>query len=84
MKGKHTGRVFRIHYGTQANIEELDKGGYPVCRWCFVPLGELTTGDVMLAQKIALKTNEPAALNVANRLLGRQSLRRVHRSEGRP
>lgn len=49
-----------------------------------MPLGELTTGDVMLAQKIALKTNEPAALNVANRLLGRQSLRRVHRSEGRP
>jgi hypothetical protein len=34
--------------------------------WCFGPLGYLTVGDVMLAQKIALETNENAALQVAN------------------
>jgi hypothetical protein len=35
--------------------------------WCFVPRGQLVPGDVMLAQKIALETNETAALAVANR-----------------
>jgi hypothetical protein len=35
--------------------------------WCFVPEGGLVAGDVMLAQKIALETNERAALAVANR-----------------
>jgi hypothetical protein len=33
--------------------------------WCFVPKGSLVAGD--LAQKIALETNERAALAVANR-----------------
>jgi hypothetical protein len=35
--------------------------------WCFVPEGNLVAGDVMLAQKIALETNERAALAVAYR-----------------
>ena len=35
--------------------------------WCFVPLGYLVPGDVMLAQKIALETDEVAAVSVANR-----------------
>jgi hypothetical protein len=35
--------------------------------WCFVPSGHLVAGDVMLAQKIALETNERAALVVANK-----------------
>jgi len=34
---------------------------------CFVPMGHLVPGDVMLAQKIALETNEVGALAVANR-----------------
>jgi hypothetical protein len=51
-----------------ANVEELDKLGNPIVRYCFIPKGDLVPGDVMLAQKIALETNELAALAVANRL----------------
>jgi hypothetical protein len=56
--GSDTGTHYRIHYGTQTNIEELSHAGQRVCRWCFVPEGNLVAGDVMLAQKIALETNE--------------------------
>lgn len=35
--------------------------------WCFGPEGYLPVGDVMLAEKIALETDEHAALAVANR-----------------
>ena len=68
--GSHSGSVFRIHHGTQTNIEELNNAGEPVCRWCFMPVGYLAAGDVMLAQKIALETNEAGALSIANRLMG--------------
>jgi hypothetical protein len=33
------------------------------------PEGNLPTGDILLAQKIALETNEQATLQVANRTL---------------
>jgi len=33
---------------------------------CFAPVGPLVRGDVMLAQKIALETNDHSALAVAN------------------
>ena len=66
--GSDSARVYRIHHGTQTNVEQLDSIGKPVCRWCFVPEGNLAAGDVMLAQKIALETNERSALAVANRL----------------
>jgi hypothetical protein len=65
--GCHTGKRYRIYYGTAANIEELDKVGRPLIRYCFVPIGDLVPGDVMLAQKIALETDELAALAVAKR-----------------
>jgi hypothetical protein len=65
--GCDSGTVYRIHHGTQANIDQLDALGQPVCRWCFVPRGGLVAGDVMLAQKIALETYESSALGVANR-----------------
>ena len=65
--GSDTGTHYRIHYGTQTNIEELSHAGQRVCRWCFVPEGNLVAGDVMLAQKIALETNERGALAVAHR-----------------
>ena len=58
-----SGSVFRIYHGTQTNIEELNNAGEPVCRWCFMPVGYLAAGDVMLAQKIALETNEAGALS---------------------
>jgi hypothetical protein len=63
-----SGRRYRIYHGTQFNIEELDGEGDAVAALCFVPEGRLAVGDVMLAQKIALETNEMAALVVANRI----------------
>jgi hypothetical protein len=64
--GSDTGTRYRIHHGTQTNIEELSHTGHHVCKWCFVPEGDLVAGDVMLAQKIALETNERGALSVAH------------------
>jgi hypothetical protein len=63
--GNESGTVYRIHLGQQANVEQLDGFGQTVCAWCFVPEGNLVAGDVMLAQKIALETNERAAIAVA-------------------
>ncbi|MEH2532928.1 hypothetical protein V1277_000688 [Bradyrhizobium sp. AZCC 1588] len=65
--GSHTGTRYRIHHGTQTNIEEISGTGQHVCKWCFVPDGDLVAGDVMLAQKVALETNERGALAVAHR-----------------
>jgi len=65
--GCHTGRRYRIRHGTTTNVHEMDDAGRPVVGWCFVPSGDLVAGDVMLAQKVALETNEGAALEVARR-----------------
>jgi hypothetical protein len=65
--GCHTAKRYRIYYANVANVEELDKVGRPMVRYCFIPKGDLVPGDVMLAQKIALETDELAVLAVANR-----------------
>lgn len=65
--GGTTGKRYRINHGRQQNIEELDERGRRVAGLCFLPEGQLVAGDVMLAQKIALETNERGALAVANR-----------------
>jgi hypothetical protein len=65
--GGDSGRRYRIRHGTGTNVYEIDDAGRPIVGWCFVPLGQLVAGDVMLTQKIALETNERAALEVANR-----------------
>ena len=65
--GCDSGRRYRIHYGRVTNVHEIASAGQPVTGWCFVPSGHLVAGDVMLAQKIALETNERATLAVANR-----------------
>ncbi len=49
------------------NIHEIDDDGHSILGWCFVPRGNLVAGDVVLAQEIALETNETGALAVANR-----------------
>jgi hypothetical protein len=67
VRGCHSGKRYRIRRGRQMNIDELDKHGEQVAVWCFGPEGHLPVGDVMLAQKIALETDEHAALAVANR-----------------
>jgi hypothetical protein len=65
--GGTTGKRYRIYHGTCANVIELDTTGAPVMGLCFVPVGQLAGGDIMLAQKIALETCEAAALAAANR-----------------
>jgi hypothetical protein len=75
--GCHSGKRYRISHGTSMNIHELDGGGQPCVGWCFAPTGYLVAGDVMLAQKIALETNERGALAVANKFsvpTGRRSM----------
>lgn len=71
--GCDSGRRYRIHYGTAGNVHELDDTGIPRLGWCFVPAARLVPGDVMLAQKVALETNERLALEVANKFLVRVS-----------
>jgi hypothetical protein len=67
--GCDSGTVYRIHHGFQGNVEQLDeRGEQAVCRWCFGPEDLVVAGDTMLAQKIALETDEIAALRMANRL----------------
>jgi hypothetical protein len=65
--GCHSGRRYRIRYGTATNIYELDYAGRPQSVLCFVPNRPLAAGDVMLAQKIALETDEWSAVAVAKR-----------------
>jgi hypothetical protein len=67
--GSHSGKRYRIHHGTAANIHEIDGAGRPRTGWCFVPNADLVAGDVMLAQKIALETDERSALAVARKFL---------------
>src|SRR4051812_9830991 len=63
--GSQSGRRYRIRQGTSANVIELDGHGRAVMGWCFVPRDNLASGDVMLAQKIALENDECGALKVA-------------------
>ena len=69
--GCHTGKRYRICHGNGANIVELDDRARPITGWCFVPNEHLVAGDVMLAQKIALETDEQGALAKANRFTPR-------------
>ena len=64
--GCHTGKRYRVCHGTGANVFELNDAGLPRKGWCFVPNEYLVAGDVMLAQKIALETDERVALATAN------------------
>jgi hypothetical protein len=64
--GCHTGMRYRINDDRGMNVYQLDEDGRPLVGWCFVPRDDLVAGDVMLAQKIALETDERGALAVAN------------------
>ena len=69
--GCHSGKRYRIYRGTAQNVFEVDDAGQLKLSLCFTPSGKLVAGDVMLAQKIALETDENGALAVANRFLPR-------------
>ena len=62
--GCHSKRRYRIQHGR--SVLELDRYGHPRAALCFVPNEQLVPGDVMLAQKIGLETDERGALAVAN------------------
>jgi hypothetical protein len=66
--GRATRRRYRVQYGSVANVQEIDFEGCYGPFLCFAPGGYLVPGDAMLAQKIALETDELATLAVANRL----------------
>ena len=76
--GSHSKKRYLITSGAQPyNVIELGKNGWFKSqaaikqRYCFVPSnGARAAGDVMLAQKIALETDEQAALKVANTPMG--------------
>jgi hypothetical protein len=67
VKGSHSGKRYRIRSVRQMNVEELDDRGRPIAVWCFLPEKYVPAADVMLAQKIALENDEPAAMAIACR-----------------
>jgi hypothetical protein len=71
--GCDSGKRYRLHYGAVSIVHEIDADDCPKIGWCFAPVGYLVAGDIMLAQKIALETNESGALAVANRILPKKS-----------
>jgi hypothetical protein len=74
--GCDTGRRYRIYHGSATNVYEIDHAGCLNVGRCFMPVGNLVAGDVMLAQKIALETNECGALAVAKGFPLTRELRR--------
>jgi hypothetical protein len=56
------GGRYRINHGDVYNITRLDVDEII----CTVPEGHLCIGDTLLAQKIALETDEPGTLKIAN------------------
>ena len=67
--GCDSGKTYRICYRSGTNIYELDRDGRRKVGWCFVPVDTLVAGDVVLAQKIALETDEWSALAVARNFM---------------
>jgi hypothetical protein len=64
--GVDTRKRYRLTCGAVMNIHEFNSANRIVAQWCFAPAGNLVTGDVLLAQKIALETMESRALALAN------------------
>jgi hypothetical protein len=76
--GCDSGNRYRIyHRMVPPNVYEIDDAGGLKMGLCFMPIGRLVAGDVMLVQKIALETAEDSASKVANRISpNRELLRR--------
>ena len=80
MIGSDSGIRYRIHAGASVNVCEIDERGRLQVGLCFMPIGALPIGDVMLAQKIALETCEGEARTVARRF----APNRFHFRQARP
>ncbi|TFV36908.1 hypothetical protein E4K65_44580 [Bradyrhizobium niftali] len=78
--GSDSGIRYRIHAGASVNVCEIDERGRLQVGLCFMPIGALPIGDVMLAQKIALETCEGEARTVARRF----APNRFHFRQARP
>ena len=74
--GGDTGKRYRIYAGAATNVCEVDENGRPTLGLCFLPMGELPIGDVMLSQKIALESSESRALAVARSFVPDGTFRR--------
>lgn len=67
--GSDTGYRYRIHYASSGGVHQFSEkhgDGKLTGRWCFLPTGGLVIEDIMLAQKIALETEENKAIMIAN------------------
>jgi len=68
VKGSVTGALYRITRGSVYNVQLLDKRtGLSTEKLCFAPENVSYPGDIMLAQKIMLETDENRALKIANK-----------------
>ena len=63
--GSDSRKRYRIHAGASVNVCEVDQRGRRQQGLCFMPIGSLPIGDVMLAQTIALETCESEVRAVA-------------------
>jgi hypothetical protein len=68
-------RIYHVIFAP--NVYEIDGVGRLKQGMCFLPAGPLVTGDIMLAQKIALETDEHRAIAVANRFSPARDLTRM-------
>jgi hypothetical protein len=73
----------RMTHRDMTNVYEIDNAGRPKVGWCFLPDGRLVAADIMLAQKIALETNEHSALAVANGFPPRFDIQACSRARAR-
>ena len=67
VRGSHSRKRYRIRSARQLNVDLLDEHGRTAARLCFLPEKYVPVRDIMLAQKIMLENDEPAALRVAIR-----------------
>jgi len=67
--GCDSGNRYRIHHGAAMNVVDIDEASRIRAGWCFIPKACLVAGDVMLAQKIALETDERATLAIAKNFM---------------
>ncbi len=69
VRGSETGERYLITSAAQPyNVVQLDDRDKGILRLCFQPGGDVrTVGDIMLAQKIMLETDELEARAISNR-----------------
>ena len=63
--GGSTQTQYRVHQRVAVNVEAMHNGRVVRCL-CFGPVGALPSGDVLLAQKLALELSEAEVLQIAN------------------